>query len=72
MYGTKRRKAEDVDLGKKGSFSVQPGALHEMLNIPLDKTIPESRLEEAEHSSDPLERRRAISAEGFKAMKKKK
>lgn len=57
-----------VDLGKKGSFDVKKGALHQMLGIPDDKTIPEDRLKKAEHSSDPLLKRRAISAAGFKAM----
>jgi hypothetical protein len=66
MYGTKKK---TVDLGRKGSFTEHPGALHEMLHIPLDKTIPESRLKSAEHSDDPTLRRRAISAEGFRAMK---
>lgn len=64
MYGTKK-----VDLGKKGSFDVKKGALHRMLDIPTDQKIPESRLKSAENSDDPLLRKRAISAEGFKAMK---
>lgn len=64
MYGTKK-----VDLGKAGSFDVKKGALHEMLHIPTDQKIPAARLKSAEHSDDPEERKRAISAEGFKAMK---
>ena len=63
MYGTKK-----VDLGNKGSFDVKKGALHEMLHIPTDEKIPASRLESAEHSRNPLERKRARSAEGLKAM----
>ncbi len=59
---------ENVDLGKKGSFDVKKGALHRMLGISEDKKIPESRLQSAEHSSNPKLRRRAISAEGFKHM----
>lgn len=64
MYGTKR-----VDLGKRGSFDVKKGALHSMLHIPQDETIPQTRLESAMHSNDPLERKRARSAEGFRHMK---
>lgn len=62
-------KTEKVDLGKKGSFTVKKGALHEELGIPLGEKIPESKLESAAHSSNPTLRRRAISAEGFRAMK---
>jgi hypothetical protein len=61
-------KTRTVDLGKKGSFEEKPGALHKDLGIPLGDTIPEQRLEEAEHSRNPQVRRRAISAEGFKHM----
>lgn len=62
-------KTEHVNLGKKGSFNVKKGALHEELGIPLGEKIPESKLAAAEHSSNPTLRRRAISAAGFKAMK---
>jgi hypothetical protein len=61
-------KTERVNLGKKGSFNVKKGALHEELGIPLGDKIPESRLESAKNSSNPTLRRRAISAMGFKAM----
>jgi hypothetical protein len=61
-------KTQRVDLGKKGDFTVKKGALHEDLGIPLGETIPEKRLEEAEHSRNPKIRRRAISAEGFEHM----
>lgn len=61
-------KTERVKLGDKGSFDVKKGALHQDLGIPLDRTIPEQRLEQAEDSSNPKIRRRAISAEGFKHM----
>ncbi len=57
-----------VNLGRKGSFKVKPGALHAELGIPLGEHIPESRLEEAKNSSNPTLRRRAISAIGFKHM----
>jgi hypothetical protein len=61
-------KTKTVDLGRKGSFEEKPGALHEDLGIPLDRKIPEQRLQQAEHSRNPQIRRRAISAEGFKHM----
>lgn len=60
-------KTEHVDLGRKGSFGVKKGALHEMLHVPPDQKIPASKL--APHSGDsPLLRRRKASAKGFKAM----
>ncbi len=60
-------KSEHVDLGKKGSFSVKKGALHQMLGVPEDKTIPQSKL--ASHKGDsPLLRRRKASAKGLEAM----
>jgi hypothetical protein len=62
-------KTKTVDLGRKGSFEEKPGALHKDLGIPLGEKIPEQRLEQAEHSSRPQVRRRAISAEGFKHMR---
>ena len=58
-----------VDLGSKGSFDVKKGALHKDLGIPLSEPIPEKRLEQAEHSSNPKIRRRAVSAEGFRHMR---
>lgn len=61
-------KTEHVDLGEKGSFDVQKGALHRMLGIPEGEKIPESRLESAKNSSNPTLRRRAVSAIGFKHM----
>ena len=61
---------EQVNLGRKGSFSIKKGALHEMLGISPDKKIPEKRLESAEHSSNPLLAKRARSAIGLKAMRK--
>jgi hypothetical protein len=57
-----------VDLGKKGSFEEKPGALHAMLNVPKDEPIGQKRIKAAEHSSNPLLRRRAISAAGLTHM----
>jgi hypothetical protein len=63
-----RTKTKKVDLGSKGSFSVKPGALHEMLGVPESKTIPASDLKPKPGDSSLLRRRKA-SALGFKAMK---
>lgn len=63
------RKAEKVDLGKKGSFEIKkPGDLHRRLNVPQGERIPESKIKSAEHSKDPETRREAVSAEGLKHM----
>ena len=60
-------KTEHVDFGKKGSFGVKKGALHEMLHIPEGTKIPASKL--TPHAGDsPLLRRRKATAKGFKAM----
>lgn len=58
---------KQVDLGKKGSFSVKKGALHQMLGIPEGEKIPASRLQPKPGDS-PLLRRRKASAKGFRAM----
>lgn len=47
-----------------------PGALHRELKIPEKKKIPESKLKKAEHSKNPLLRKRANLAETLKGMKK--
>jgi hypothetical protein len=51
---------------------MKKGALHKSLGVPEGKKIPEKKLEKAEHSKNPLERKRAIVAETFKGFKKKK
>ena len=71
MYGTKKKKTQNVDLGKKGSFTTHPGALHEALGIPIGEKIGEERIEKALNSDDPRIRRMAASARGFAAMKHK-
>lgn len=43
-----------------------PGALHEKIGIPEGQKIPAKKLESAEHSSDPTERKEASLAETFK------
>jgi len=49
-----------------------PGALHKALGVPEGKKIPEKKLEKAEHSKNPLTRKRAILAETLKSFKHKK
>lgn len=65
----KKAKVEKVNLGKKGSFNVRKGALHQALGIPIGEKIGEARIEKAERSKSPQVRRMARSAEGMAAMK---
>jgi hypothetical protein len=51
---------------------MKKGALHKSLGIPEDKKIPESKLKKAEHSKNPITRKRANLAETLKKMHKKK
>jgi hypothetical protein len=41
----------------------KPGALHRELHVPKGERIPHEKLVKAEHSSNPLERKRANLAE---------
>jgi hypothetical protein len=50
---------------------LKKGALHREMGVPLDKKIPDKKLEKAEHSSNPLLRKRAITAETLKGLHKK-
>jgi hypothetical protein len=45
-----------------------PGALHKSLHVPKDKPIPESKLEKAEHSRNPIMRKRANLAKTLKSL----
>lgn len=45
-----------------------PGALHRELGVPEGKKIPEAKMEKAEHSDNPTERKRAELAETLKGM----
>ena len=45
-----------------------PGALHKELKVPMDKKIPEKKLEKAAHSKNPTERKRAVLAETLKKL----
>lgn len=49
-----------------------PGALHEELHVPKGEKIPERKLEKAEHSSNPKERKRAQFAEELKGFRHKR
>lgn len=55
----------------KGAIK-HPGALHKELGVKAGKKIPESKLEKAEHSKNPLLRKRAALAETLKGFHKKK
>jgi len=65
-------KKKTVNLGKKGSFKVRPGALHKALGVSSGSKLSSSDLSKASNSSNPKVRRMAASAKGFKAMAKKR
>ena len=48
------------------------GALHRELHVPEGKKIPEKKLEKAEHSKNPTERKRADLAETLKGLHRKR
>jgi hypothetical protein len=45
-----------------------PGSLHQQLKVPQGEKIPAKKLEKAEHSSNPLLKKRAILAETLKSF----
>ncbi len=47
-----------------------PGALRKALKVKKGQKIPEKKLEQAEHSKNPLTRKRAHLAETLKKMRK--
>ena len=49
----------------------KPGALRAALHIKKGEKIPEEKLEKAEHSKNPLMRKRANLAETMSKMRKK-
>ncbi len=59
---------KQVNLGKRGSFSIKEGSLHRMLHVPEDKPIGQERMKEASHSSNPTLRKKAISGLGLSHM----
>jgi hypothetical protein len=48
----------------------KPGALHKALHVKKGDKIPEDKLKKAEHSKNPLMRKRANLAETLKGFKK--
>ena len=51
---------------------MKKGALHKALKVPIEKKIPEKKLEKAEHSINPSLRKKAILAETLSKLRKKK
>ncbi len=49
---------------------MKKGALHKELGVKKGEKIPEKKLEKAEHSKNPVTKKRAVLAETFKKMKK--
>jgi len=49
----------------------KPGALRESLHVKKGEKIPESKLKKAEHSKNPITKKRAVLAETLKKMHKK-
>ena len=58
----KHASTQHVSLGSKGSFTVHKGALHRALGVPEGEKIPAAKMAAARHSSNPLERKRALLA----------
>lgn len=54
----------------KGAIK-KPGSLRKTLGVKEREKIPESKLEKATHSKNPLTRKRANLAETLKGFKKK-
>lgn len=46
----------------------KPGALHKALHVKEGEKIPASKLKKAEHSKNPLTKKRAVLAETLKKM----
>ncbi len=47
------------------------GALHKELGVKKGMKIPESKIKKAEHSKNPMLKKRAVLAETLKGFKKK-
>lgn len=54
-----------------GKMHMKKGALHKELHVPEGKKIPAAKLAKAEHSKNPLERKRASLAKTLKGLHKK-
>lgn len=48
------------------------GALHKSLDVPMGEKIPKAKLEKAEHSKNPLLKKRANLAATLRSFKNKK
>ena len=53
-----------------GAVGKHPGALHRELHVPQGQKIPQAKLEAAERSKNPTERKRAMLAEELKRFHK--
>lgn len=51
---------------------MKKGALHKELGVPVGKKIPSKKLKKAEHSKNPLLRKRAILAETLAKLRSHK
>ncbi len=49
---------------------MKKGALHKTLGVKEGDKIPESKIKKAEHSKNPITKKRAVLAETLKKMKK--
>jgi hypothetical protein len=58
----------EVNLGRKGSFSIKEGSLHRMLHIPEGEKIGQERMKQAANSSNQTLRRKAVSGLGLSHM----
>lgn len=65
------RAKRESDHWIKGAIK-NPGALHEVLGVPEGKKIPEKKLQKAEHSRNPLTKKRAVLAETLRNFRHKK
>ncbi len=48
----------------------RPGALHKALKVPMDKKIPEAKIEKATHSENPRLRKEANFARTLRGLRK--
>jgi len=60
-------KQHKVDLGRKGSFSVEKGGLHDALGVPRGKKLTATQKEPKPGDSEHVKHMKA-SAKGFAAM----
>lgn len=51
-------------------MNMKKGALHKQLNVPMDKKIPEAKIEKASHSDNPKLAKRANLARTLRGIRK--